>query len=120
MNKKVIILKTNEGLITDLIEVKTFTNEVEFLNLEKKAKENKAELVAKENKIKELNNDWLNTNVSLLNAEHEILRNHIRALIGEIDEDTCTTNIDKLESEKTNIKEHLEHLTKERKDYGLE
>lgn len=120
MNKKVIILKTNEGLITDLIEVKTFTDEIEFLNLEKKAKENKANLIAKENKIKELNDDWFTANVSLLNVENEILRNHIKALIGEIDEETCTTNIDKLENEKTIIKEHLEQLIKERNYYGLE
>ncbi len=120
MNKKAIILRTNEGLITDLIEIKTFTNETEFINLEKKAKENKEELIAKENKIKELNDDWFISNVSLLNIENEILRNHIKALIGEIDEETCTTNNDKLESEKTTIKERLEQLTKERNYYGLE
>lgn len=120
MNKKVIILTNDEGVITDLLEIKTYTDESNFLSVEKKAKENKAKLLTKEKRINELNKKWFNDNVELLKLENEILKNHIRALTGELTDEECeSANLvlsDKIET----LKSELEQLNKERKDYGLE
>ena len=43
MNKKAVVITTN-GVITDVIEVKTFVTPEEYLSFVKKAKENKAKL----------------------------------------------------------------------------
>ena len=43
MNKKAVVITTN-GIITDVIEVKTFVTPEEYLSFVKKAKENKAKL----------------------------------------------------------------------------
>lgn len=86
MNKKAVVITTN-GVITDVIEVKTFVAPEEYLTFVKKAKENKAKLEqerleaeeAKENKIKE--------DIKDLEYFYKMLWLDVKLLRGEITEE---------------------------------
>lgn len=86
MNKKAVVITTN-GVITDVIEVKTFVTPEEYINFVKKAKENKAKLEqerleaeeAKENKIKE--------DIKDLEYFYKMLWLDVKLLRGEITEE---------------------------------
>lgn len=83
MNKKAVVITTN-GVITDVIEVKTFVTPEEYIDFIKKAKENKAKLeqerLEAENEYKEaVKNELAECRTSiLLNAlDIDLLRGKI-------------------------------------------
>lgn len=83
MNKKAVVITTN-GVITDVIEVKTFVTPEEYITFVKKAKENKAKLeqerLEAENEYKKAVKNELaecRTLIWLLSLEVDLLRGKI-------------------------------------------
>ena len=119
MNKKAIVL-VNEGLITDVLELRSFTNEDEYLKLLREACHNKTEfLKKKENKATD-QRLIVETKLEIDEIDILMLKDEIKLLKGELPESAYNNDIELLSERKEKLFTKLEHLIQEKKQYELE
>lgn len=98
MNKKAIVI-TENGLITEVLELKTFTDELDFAKICKEAKENKAKLEAEKKAVEQWNQNALNETLKCLERKVHNQELEIKLLKGEIDESEYYERLIVLEGE---------------------
>lgn len=119
MNKKAIVL-VNDGLITDVLELRSFTNEDEYLKLLREARYNKTEFLKRKENKATVQRLITETKLEIDEIDILMLKDEIKLLKGELPESAYNNDIELLSERKEKLVNKLEHLIQEKKQYELE
>lgn len=119
MNKKAIVL-VNDGLITDVLELRSFTNEDEYLKLLREARYNKTEFLKRKENKATVQRLITETKLEIDEIDILMLKDEIKLLKGELPESAYNNDIELLSERKEKLFTKLEHLIQEKKQYELE